>query len=208
MGSGGSRKWKPPGVPKPCGWRASRGSARHASRSDNTPRSVREGLGGGWSRERALGRGWLEAGCWAQVTASHLSVPALGPPSSPHPQKSMSQPGPSSSFCIFSWPLAELSRRFWSNSLAPPKESKDVNNSLVLFVLSGYREPSPQSHKNCDWVRIPVFTPGLRFLGGSRGSLKLRSVVTLCLQEALLLRQFYRVKGSDGVRAQYGKVNN
>lgn len=96
---------------------------------------LRGGLGGGGA---GVGAGW------AQVSATHLYVRvlALSPqlPSSPRPVC----PKPDRALPLASFPgtkqrvnpaLRPSASRFRK------KAAVSVNNSLVLFVLSGYREP-------------------------------------------------------------------
>ena len=71
------------------------------------------------------------------------------------PRLACSKPCQASASHVFSLPQARVNRVLRPSSLRLRKKaSVDVNNSLVLFVLSGYREPLPQSHKKL-WLSIP-----------------------------------------------------
>lgn len=64
------------------------------------------------------------------------------------PRLACPKPYQASAFHVFSLPQARINRALRPSSLCLRKKAAvGVNNSLVLFVLSGYREPLPQSHK-------------------------------------------------------------
>lgn len=85
------------------------------------------------------------------------------------PRLACSKPCQASASHVFSLPQARVNRVLRPSSLRLRKKaSVDVNNSLVLFVLSGYREPLPQSHKKL-WLSIPSLCHSRAWIPGGVG---------------------------------------
>lgn len=139
-------------------WRA--GVSRAGAPSLQGPQCARHGRGTRWWLELQAGSG-VPGGGWS---ATHLSVSVLGLfPFFPR------HPGSQSRAKLrlpYLFPAAgKAEPRSWSECFAPREGGSGLNHS-VFCVLSGYQEPSPQCHKICGWIRAPVVTPGLTFLGG------------------------------------------